>query len=422
MAAAALLVLTLEELAALLPKSGLVMVVAAMLLCASAAGYRIGAKRQRVVADPPPLPAVAPASSPDADLADGADLPSNVVALFAPRPDRDREFCACLLPTFADFPTYVGLINHQLESVTTLTNEAAETLMRQLLDVDARLASLLDFIRNSSFSSRIDEVMGGIERHLATCQDLLAEISRRERQDSEMARAYSTSVAEESRAVLGMIEGVHRIARQTSMLSFNVSIEAARVGDAGLGFTVIGSEIRTLAGEVQTLANNLHERLGSFMGAIGADLLSQTESRAARQNETIAGISDFLGGLSAKLGPILHEEIVSRHGEILNRVAEENERIATPIMTMMGSIQFQDIVRQKIEQLVRMTSVVGDHMAAVGEVVATEGEASPPPSLGETLDSLSSGYVMEDQRRTHRLVHGRSGAAGEATAAAIELF
>ncbi|MGD9568138.1 MAG: methyl-accepting chemotaxis protein [Sedimentibacter sp.] len=44
-----------------------------------------------------------------------------------------------------------------------------------------------------------------------------------------------------------IVDAVYNIARQTKLLGFNASIEAARAGNAGLGFNVVASEISLLA-------------------------------------------------------------------------------------------------------------------------------------------------------------------------------
>ena len=55
------------------------------------------------------------------------------------------------------------------------------------------------------------------------------------------------------------IKEIKRVAQQTHILSINSSIEAARVGAAGAGFSVIAREIQALANESSN-ANNHSER------------------------------------------------------------------------------------------------------------------------------------------------------------------
>jgi methyl-accepting chemotaxis protein len=54
---------------------------------------------------------------------------------------------------------------------------------------------------------------------------------------------------------------IHNIADQTTILSLNASIEAARVGLAGKGFTVLAEEIRKLANKTNQFAKHINESI-----------------------------------------------------------------------------------------------------------------------------------------------------------------
>ncbi|WP_459481152.1 methyl-accepting chemotaxis protein [Clostridium saccharoperbutylacetonicum] len=52
---------------------------------------------------------------------------------------------------------------------------------------------------------------------------------------------------------------INSIAEETNLLSLNASIEAARVGDAGKGFSVVAEEIRKLAEQSKRSSNNINK-------------------------------------------------------------------------------------------------------------------------------------------------------------------
>lgn len=75
------------------------------------------------------------------------------------------------------------------------------------------------------------------------------------------------------------IEGIERIAGHTNLLALNASIEAARAGEAGRGFSVVAEEIRKLATETGTLADDIKR------------IIQQTESKSQENMERLRDTS-----------------------------------------------------------------------------------------------------------------------------------
>ncbi|SHJ14129.1 Methyl-accepting chemotaxis protein (MCP) signalling domain-containing protein [Clostridium cavendishii DSM 21758] len=93
-----------------------------------------------------------------------------------------------------------------------------------------------------------------------------------------------SKAAEDSQMKLSEIDSIigdiKNISAQSNMLGLNASIEAARVGDAGKGFSVVASEIRKLSRNSEILA----ERIPSVLADIKNEI-SSINYKTAEVNE-----------------------------------------------------------------------------------------------------------------------------------------
>ena len=313
------------------------------------------------------------------------------------------------------YPIFTQILNRQIRSVTDLSEATAASILSNLGDVDAKFTALLEFIRQAGSSERVSGVIAQIDALMVDSRNQLAHLAERQLEDAQIGIQQRSKIGEDTRRVLEVLEGVNGIARQTTMLSLNVSIEAARAGAAGKGFSVIATEIRKLASEAQTLSTDVHARVETLMRTVTVDLTERADQREHEEFEAINSISRTLGSLTDDLATI-----VSHQRDVLQKVENESEAAARPIMDIMGSIQFQDIVRQQLEQVERMASMVNDHLVSMSATLADPSVDLSEESLVNKLEEMFGSYVMADQRENHRKAVG--GQAERETGSLIEMF
>jgi len=126
---------------------------------------------------------------------------------------------------------------------------------------------------------------------------------------------------------IGNIAGlIRRIADQTSLLALNASIEAARAGSAGRGFSVVAEEIRKLAGEATEATHEI--------ALIIKDIRNQTSQAAKRAisvEETLKSQNNTVSNAVA-VNTIHHiTEISQETAALVQEVTASVEEQATTI-------------------------------------------------------------------------------------------
>lgn len=99
---------------------------------------------------------------------------------------------------------------------------------------------------------------------------------------SEGVMAFSGSlekVTQTIRLVREASASINEIARETQLVALNASIEAARLGDAGKGFAVIGSAVKVLADQIGAAARQNETSLAALQNTL-AELSTTTRESA----------------------------------------------------------------------------------------------------------------------------------------------
>ena len=121
---------------------------------------------------------------------------------------------------------------------------------------------------------------------------------------SEQVESIASSIltlAEQAQSISEIIATVNDIADQTNLLAVNAAVEAARAGEHGRGFTVVASEVRSLADQSKQATVQVRQILGEIQRATGTAVMTtergtQQAGAAAEQvraaGETIVALAE----------------------------------------------------------------------------------------------------------------------------------
>jgi methyl-accepting chemotaxis protein len=307
------------------------------------------------------------------------------------------------------------VLGAQLASAVHDTEVAANDIVALSDRIHQRSTASTDFITERIAEGRTEGHCdaAGLHEHLATIQGLNDYVAARQVQLEHDLRSLEAVLGDVDR-MQELVDLVRHVSLQTHVLAINAGIEAARAGERGAGFRVLADEMRRLAGEAKQALGEVGQRIG----AVHAQVRVQVASRRADSERERAGLAGLATGLAAFHGRV--ERLQADHDAVLARIRGSSEELSSHIMELLAKLQFQDIMRQRVEHVIER---LGDAAEAIGGVARYCREAGsavePPPAL--STDGLYEGYVMENQREVHSAAVGAAEHDRSATAM-IELF
>jgi methyl-accepting chemotaxis protein len=228
-----------------------------------------------------------------------------------------------------DFEAAVGAIVSNVSASAVQLESAAGTLTRTAETTQ----SLSSHVAGASeeASSNMQSVAAATEE-LSTSVD---EIGRRVRESNRIAEAAVLQaqqtdgrIGKLSRAaqqIGDVVKLITAIAEQTNLLALNATIEAARAGEAGRGFAVVASEVKSLASQTAKATDEISSHISGMQGATQESVAAIKEIGG-----TIAQISNIASTIASAV-----EQQSSATQEIarsVQNVAQGTQEVAANIM------------------------------------------------------------------------------------------
>jgi methyl-accepting chemotaxis protein len=246
--------------------------------------------------------------------------------------------------------------------------------------------------RASASAAGATESVGNLGAVAAATEQLTASVGEIARQVGEAAAAAQDAVGQagtangtmqslsEAAARIGEVVGlIDRIAEQTNLLALNATIEAARAGEAGKGFAVVASEVKTLAAQTSQAT----QRIGSFIATI--------QNATAQAVDAVQGVTASIERMDGIAGAIT--EAVEQQGGATREIAASVGRVTQQAQGTTLAMQDVTIAADSAQGLSAEVLAAADALAWTAGGLRSE--------VDGFLEGIRRG--AEDRRRYERL-------------------
>jgi methyl-accepting chemotaxis protein len=225
-------------------------------------------------------------------------------------------------------------------------------------------------------------------------------------------------LADEMRSLSPLTRVITSIAQQTTLLALNAEIEAASAGRAGRGFAVVACEVRKLAVHTTQTAADMVSRIHTACHRADQDM--QQARLSLEKHDASIGVQQLMGDLEAM------QEDFSRNSHLLLEVITGVEKTYTESVARLGSalghIQFQDVMRQRLEHVQDALLQMREHMMSLAHLAHDpRWDGTLSRTFSGMVDAQRGLYKMASQADTHLAVTGVRATNG-ASGPPVELF
>lgn len=285
----------------------------------------------------------------------------------------------------------IGTLHNSSEQISGVVGEVrrrtkhSNDSVRSLSELTEQLSAALDEISSSAaaITASAASTQGDTRSMVAECSAITAHSAGMRERAEKMecsARMEMETVRNKTADIMAVLdqaiekshsvgqiriltEDILNISSSTNLIAVNASIEAARAGTAGAGFSVVAQEVHKLAASCAETANHIQKVSGVVMGAVDylsssarelADYLNQVIvdqlERSVQAGQQYREDSDYIGRAM--------DEFNGRAERLRNAI----DQITTSISSISGSI---DGAASGISSAAGSTRVLVDDMEGI---------------------------------------------------------
>ncbi|MDE2376750.1 HAMP domain-containing methyl-accepting chemotaxis protein [Bradyrhizobium sp.] len=227
-----------------------------------------------------------------------------------------------------DFEAAVGAIVSnvsasavQLESAAstlTRTAETTQTLSGQVAGVSEQASSNMQSVATATeeLSVSVEEIGRQVRDSSRIAEDAVVQARETDGRIGKLSHA--------AQQIGEVVKLITAIAEQTNLLALNATIEAARAGEAGRGFAVVASEVKSLASQTARATDEISSHIAGMQGATAESVAAIKEIGA-----TIGQISTIAASIASA---------VKQQGAATQEIARSVQSVAQGTQTAATDI------------------------------------------------------------------------------------
>lgn len=227
--------------------------------------------------------------------------------------------------------------NDQLSAIDA-SSGAMQRLSQGISDVSGNASLAADNIRQASASAANGSNV---------VQDAVQKMNELEQAVGKSAAVIS-KLGERSHTIGQIVDTISGISGQTNLLALNAAIEAARAGEQGRGFAVVAEEVRKLAEQSRSAAEEIAALIGEIQkdtqqavqsmegGTEQVSRTLQTVDQAGSAFVSITGLVDIAARQSETIASSIRT--ISGHAEHIAASVNQVEKMSQNIVKDSGSV------------------------------------------------------------------------------------
>jgi len=282
--------------------------------------------------------------------ADGRDEMSRMLGSMGRMADSLRK-------TIGETKAGAGTLASAADEIVGAARRTVQSAQQQATAVQETTTSTAELAETVSVTGqRAGEVQRAMDRTIETGQALRSDLAEAQNV-LNVAREEMRTIVESIQGLVGsnqqigeIIENVRDVADQTQLLAVNAGIEAAKAGEFGRGFSVVASEMKTLADQSKKAAQRIRDIVAEVQRGT-AEAVRTVETSRERVQEALEPVGTMMPKVEQLAGQV--DESGQSLKQILAIVQQQTvgiDQINQAMKVVQDAVRESLVQNQQLEQ------------------------------------------------------------------------